>query len=266
MAVLRVCFSVALLLFVASRATAASGDVEWHTFPTSGGSLRAAVARPSGNGPFPTVVILHGTHGFAEEYVDLARDLARHGILSIAVCWFQGGRGVGQQFVTPLPCAGAPAFLDAPGLDRFVVSRHTLDELIGSIKSLEHVSATRLAMFGHSRGGGAALDYALSQPNVISALVLNSTGYPLEVTSRAAELELPVLILHGTADNAAEGGSPVTTIAMARRFENALKQNGVKVEAKYYDGAGHNAFFTDRAQHQDSVKRIGEFLQRVLAR
>jgi dipeptidyl aminopeptidase/acylaminoacyl peptidase len=48
---------------------------------------------------------------------------------------------------------------------------------------------------------------------------------------------------------------------MARRFENALKQNGVKVEAKYYDGAGHNAIFTDRAQYQDSVKRIAEFLQ-----
>lgn len=41
------------------------------------GVMLAAVARPSSAGPFPVVRVLHGTHGFARQYVQLAQDLAR---------------------------------------------------------------------------------------------------------------------------------------------------------------------------------------------
>src|SRR4030095_12534037 len=41
--------------------------------PSLGGGMLAAVARPRGAGPFPTIVLLHGTHGFAHEYVRLAQ-------------------------------------------------------------------------------------------------------------------------------------------------------------------------------------------------
>ena len=44
------------------------------------GEMRAAVARPSGTGPFPAVLVLHGTHGFARQYVEWASDLARAGL------------------------------------------------------------------------------------------------------------------------------------------------------------------------------------------
>ena len=54
------------------------------------GIMVAAVARPSGAGPFPVVLVLHGTHGFARQYVQLAQDLARAGFLAVAGCWFSG--------------------------------------------------------------------------------------------------------------------------------------------------------------------------------
>src|SRR4029453_3515592 len=60
------------------------------------GVMLAAVARPSGPGPFPVVVVLHGTHGFAREYVQWAQDLARGGLLAVAACWFSGGSGSGS--------------------------------------------------------------------------------------------------------------------------------------------------------------------------
>src|SRR5688572_19588475 len=56
------------------------------------GVMVLAIARPSGEGPFPTVIVLHGSHGFAREYVQLARALAKEGVLGVAACWFSGGR------------------------------------------------------------------------------------------------------------------------------------------------------------------------------
>ena len=62
------------------------------------GVMRAAVARPSGTGPFPAVLILHGTHGFARQYLEWANDLARAGFIAVAACWFSGG-GATQQYL-----------------------------------------------------------------------------------------------------------------------------------------------------------------------
>ena len=53
------------------------------------GVMRAAVARPSGTGPFPAVLILHGTHGFARQYVEWAHDVARGGFIAVAASGFQ---------------------------------------------------------------------------------------------------------------------------------------------------------------------------------
>ena len=84
--------------------------IEWVRVAAPGGELSAAVARPPGKGPFPVIVILHGTDGFAREYVRLAYDLARmSGVVTVAGCWFSGSQGEGRQFVTSIECQGAPA-------------------------------------------------------------------------------------------------------------------------------------------------------------
>src|SRR5437867_11390653 len=83
--------------------------VEWIRVAAPGlGVMPAAVARPRGAGPFPTVILLHGSHGFAQEYVRLAQDLADGGLLAMAACWFQGGGGAGARFITPISCPEAP--------------------------------------------------------------------------------------------------------------------------------------------------------------
>lgn len=68
------------------------------------GVMLAAVARPADAGPFPTIVLLHGSHGFAQEYVRLAQDLATGGdVVAVAACWFGGNAGNGARFITPSP-------------------------------------------------------------------------------------------------------------------------------------------------------------------
>ncbi len=71
----------------------ASLNVQWVKVAVPNeGTMLAAVARPAGVGQFPAVLILHGTHGFAREYVEFAEALARDGFLAVAACWFTGGR------------------------------------------------------------------------------------------------------------------------------------------------------------------------------
>jgi dipeptidyl aminopeptidase/acylaminoacyl peptidase len=80
----------------------------------------------------------------------------------------------------------------------------------------------------------------------------------------SSRLDTPILMLHGTADSPADGGSPLTNVQMARDFESALRAAGKPVEAVYYDGSGHNAIFTDAGQYRDEVQRMRAFLQRHL--
>ena len=96
-------------------------------------------------------------------------------------------------------------------------------------------------LFGHSRGAGAALNYALHDGDV-QAIVLNSGGYAREAGTLAWRAHAPVLMLHGTADSPADGGAEVTDVRMARDFENALRK---PVDVMYYDGGRHNGIFTD---------------------
>jgi dienelactone hydrolase len=71
--------------------------------------MRAATARPSGTGSFPAVLGLHGTHGFARQYVEWANDLARGGFIPAAASWFSGGGGADATEVTPpIPCPEIP--------------------------------------------------------------------------------------------------------------------------------------------------------------
>ena len=86
--------------------------------------LRAAVATPSGTGPFPGVLLLHGTHGFARQYVEVASELARDGFIAVAATEFRqlrAGRTVWQS-----------------------VLRHVCDQLVGPKRA-----APRKGLKGH---------------------------------------------------------------------------------------------------------------------
>ncbi len=240
---------------------ASSDPVSWISFRTDSGIVHAAVAIPAGKGPFPSIIILHGTHGFAQEYVQLARQFAEKGFVGIAACWFAGRKGAGEHFITPIDFKDAPPLVDVAGVRRFRIARLTIDSLVKKVATLPYVQKDRLTLLGHSRGAGASLDYVLTHPGKVQALVLNSCGYPPEVTKRAAEVSASVLILHGIADNPADGGSPFTNITKARYFEAALRTANKDVEATYFESSGHNTLFSNRAQFHNTVQRVSIFLK-----
>jgi dienelactone hydrolase len=232
--------------------------VEWVNIAAPGlGVMPAAVARPPGTGPFPAVLLLHGTHGFAREYVALARDLSAGGLLAVAACWFQGSGGAGAGVVTAIACPDAPAMPGATSADAV----QTVDTLLKAVRGLPGARPDRIALFGHSRGGVAVLNYVLRVGGV-QAAVLNSAGYPSEFVDRSAQVMSPILMLHGTADNPADGGGALSNIQMARDFESAALAARKPVEAVYYRGGRHDGLFSNPAQYRDEVQRIVAFLQR----
>jgi dienelactone hydrolase len=183
------------------------------------GAMLAAVARPPGPGPFPVVVVLHGTHGFAQEYVQWAQDLARGGFLAVAPCWFSGGGGSGSHAVTqPIPCPEIPPLKR----DAYPEAVQYIDAVVKAARALPGARADRLGIVGHSRGGGETLQYLLAIGNV-QAAVLHSAGHGYRPVTRVAEFNVPMLILHGTADGPADGGGVNTQLALARDFEAALR-------------------------------------------
>jgi dipeptidyl aminopeptidase/acylaminoacyl peptidase len=53
---------------------------------------------------------------------------------------------------------------------------------------------------------------------------------------------------------------------MAKQFEDALKSAKKNVEAKYYEGGGHNALFSNADQFNDTVKQLLQFLKKKLSK
>ena len=221
------------------------------------GVMRAAIAQPSGAGPFSAVVVLHGTHGFARQYVEWANDLARDGFLAVAACWFSGGGPGASDVSPPIPCPEIPPL----GAGEYPQAVQLLDALVQATRALPGARADRLALVGHSRGAGATQQYILALGNV-QAAVLHSSGYALRPWNRAAEFNMPILIMHGTADNFGEN----TQFGFARQFEMGLRANNKPVETAYCEGCGHNTFFTNSTQRDDELKRMIGFLRRHLAK
>lgn len=234
--------------------------VSWIRVDAPGlGVMPAAVARPPGAGPFPALLLLHGSHGFAHEYVRLAQDLARTGLHTVAAGWFREGIGDGVRFITPIVCPELPPAPDPLSPE----ATQTVGALLQALRTLPDARPDRVGLFGHSRGGGAALNY-LVRAGGVQAAVLNSARYPGKLTALAPELSAPLLMLHGTADSLADGGTEFTTIRMARDFERAALASGKLVEAVYYEGGRHNDIFDSSIRYHDAVRCMSAFLLRHL--
>ena len=219
--------------------------------------LRAAVFRPSGNGPFPVVVVLHGAPtGLLEGHVGWGPDLASAGFVTVVGCYFRGTRTItlGGQAVNP--CPEAPDLQHARPVENVIA-------LMDAGRRVPGVRRDRLALVGFSTGGGMAALAASSGADVQAVVTVSGSfretlfsNEPRSALSVVKDLRPPILILHATTDQA----EPVET---SKEYEAQARQLGKNVEAYYYEGGGH-AVVLLYSHREDLTRRVVEFLNKYL--
>ena len=247
----------------------------WYTVPAADGRTMVLAVydpRPTLDEARPAILVLHGSHGFATAYLQIAHDLAEQtGYVVAAGCWFDGiGPDADASNVTSIQCPGAPAYAGANGGSW---------QAVWTLAQAVHVYAggAGLGLFGHERGATVALQLA-SMPEfddlTIGGVIASSGVYtalpqatlpdaptPLALVE---SLSAPVLILHGQADTQAR-------FSNAALYYQRLQSLGKPAQCVVYPRAGHDAILQTAPgdpQHRvftDGVRRSTAFFRGVFS-
>jgi uncharacterized protein len=223
------------------------------SWPSGGQTMTGTISLPDGNGPFPVVVVNHGfippeRYWVGQDSGIFGDPMAAHGFISVAPNW-PGYAGSGP---------GAPGL---PSIAQELVA--TLD-LISSLTSITQADVRRIALVGHSNGGGISQLAMVVDPRV-KAVVLhgpissdmadnarkwwvntpggtgpmgtpdqNPSGYALlSPRNYFDRKDAPVLIIQGTVDHSIPAEWTNATAA-------ALQARGVRSRLSWYQGADHD--------------------------
>jgi dienelactone hydrolase len=206
----------------------------------------AAVFRPSGQGPFPLVIELHGSRGLKNVDVDWAARLAKAGFVALAGCWHSSSvpPDTAEFYEITLRFIACPK-LQANSVDAIAA-------LIAAGQEQPGVRSDVVGLYGMSSGGAATLEVVASRSDVGAAVVDSDARDGPE----PAKIKAPVLILAGTDDSYVGFAGP-------KSYVEALQTAGKQVEWKYYEG-GRHTLILDPANKDDAIKRIIDFLSRHL--
>jgi phospholipase/carboxylesterase len=195
-------------------------------------NLIHTIHQPTGDGPYPTLLTLHGRGANAMDLLGLAPYICGGKFLVICP---QGpletpiGPGMTGYAWYPMSMGGPP------DIEAMLSSRERLETFLEQCLERYPIDPKRLALLGFSQGGVMAYSLALSKPQRFSALAALSTWLPGELAQRLGigdgVRDLPVLVQHGTDD---------PTIEVARARDSVERLRDLKVQLTYREyGMGH---------------------------
>jgi len=187
---------------------------------------------PAGDGPFPTVLLLHGWGANAHDLLGLAPMV--HGGRALVLCPQGpialpiGGGAYGYGWFPLNP--GAPA--DVAGFER---GANALRDFLDAALARYPIDRQRIVPVGFSQGGVMAYDLALRNPERFSGLAALSSWLPgllaEDLPRTPAQEGFPVLVVHGTQD-------PMLAVDKARESRELLRPFGVAITYREFD-MGH---------------------------
>ncbi|HME73627.1 MAG TPA: alpha/beta fold hydrolase [Myxococcota bacterium] len=186
---------------------------------------------PAGEGPFPTILALHGWGASAHDLLGLAPYL--HGGQALVLCpqgpfSFEIGPGLRGYGWFPLGDRG----LDP---DEFRKGAGALRAFVDEALERYPVERRKVAVVGFSQGGVMAYDLVLREPGRFAGLAALSAWLPKPLSDSIPTLPehtgMPVLVQHGTADEMIE-------LARARESRDLLAARGVALTYREYE-MGH---------------------------
>jgi uncharacterized protein len=236
------------------------GFAKHHVAWTSGGqTMTGTISLPDGPGPFPVVIVNHGhippeRYWIGQDSGIFGDPMAAHGFISIAPNYV-GYNGSG------------------PGDEALLTNQRiavTEMDLISSLGSLPQADATRVAVVGHSQGGGVSENLMVIDPR-LRAVVLHAPVSSSEAEN-AARLHArsgswpalgdpsqnaqayehvsprgyfaawlpPTLLVQGTADHTIPAEHTQATL-------DALQRSGVRAGLTWVPGADHDLVGGDLA-------------------
>ncbi len=229
---------VTAMLISVAFAQNSQGEVE----VMSGGQAYASyLAAPKGDGPYPGIVLIHSFNGLEEGYRTMTDQVAAEGFVVLAVGWQTFERQPTDATVEQL-IRDSYAFLG----------------------ERDDVDIGRLGLTGFCAGGRYTM-LLLPQLGDVKAGVawygFPTSGDP-SPTDLIGDLDAPMLILHGTAD---ESSSVADIYAYATKLDSA----GKSFELKVYQGEPHGFMLQDGqlrtdATAQDAFDEMVGFFRRKL--
>jgi len=222
--------------------------------PTDAGALPAYYAKPTGDGPFPIVLVIEEIFGVHEYIKDVCRRLAKEGYFAVAPELYAR-------------IADLSKYTDVPTILREVIAKTPDDQLLKDLDATVAWAANhggdtkRLGVTGFCRGGRNTWLYAAHNPRLKAAVawygpVLSPTSpiQPRTPTDVAAELKCPLLGLYGGQDASIKVEDVYAAAAKA-------KAAGKVVEIVVYPDAPHG-FHADyrpsyrKADAEDGWRRM----------
>jgi len=194
----------------------------WVDYPSPGGSsgeMRGYLVRPDGEGPFPSVLVMHENRGLNPYIKDVARRFAVAGFLALAPDGLA-------------PIGGYPGNDDeGRTMQRTLEQAELRQDMVNSARYVRThaLSNGKLGATGFCWGGGTTNFLATEMGEEINAVApfYGSAA----VTEKVPAITAAVQVHYAEDDERVNGMRP--------EYEAALKANGVRYEMHTYPGTRH---------------------------
>lgn len=216
-----------------------------------GTTLRGYLARPSGSGPFPGVLMIHEWWGLNVDMARLADALAREGFVVLAPDAFRGSLAKTPQ--------EAMAQLRSTPQEQIASD---LDAALDFLRNHSAVESDSVATMGFCFGGTQSMYLGTRAENLAAVVTLYGSG-PIQDARQLGSMPQnePVLGIFGEED----GNIPVSEV---RGFEDALREANVEHTITVYPGVGHafvkSTTYDQGGAPEEAWNQLVSFLNREL--